>query len=733
MLQPVSGSAPFATPSDVRQRAGNAAARAKDKSEFSPAAKGIPDAFAAASLARKDPQALLGPPPVVPVARAAQADANRVTHAAKAGPVQAAQTLADLCTRTHDPAYQRAVLDGSRDTLTDLARRAGPDGDLNQPDLEATVDSLSRAANAGSPDTARALAAAFAQGLPDENLGDDDDELGEVLRHSVSAGNGALFGAQLADELRKAGKGNAADEAAKFTREGVDDARENFEETKTRYDELDGQLQGLTSDLGAAGSSPQDIGKVIAGFKQDHQSDFDAYNAAAGKLAQTLRGASAALDNPNVSGKPYTLAGRFGAIATEGEKLRNAATAALKDLPAVGATPAGNALLGDALEAQGRGERTFLDHVPALAAALPEDERNAYLDGVTAVTLQAAGTRAADFRQAGAPDSAENLWAGVEKNAGLFRADANALARVVTNLKNFNSVPDGAAFKTQYTHLANSVSGLPPRFALAVQSVGVALGTVSFFSQAQGFSQQDLNHQLQTVLTGVGTGVQAANVAGTAAGILTRASGFSQLASKAIPGLTSVVAGLSAISDFSKGDVVGGVTDSALAVGAGLLLAPPPFDVAGGILVAGASIFKLARGFFGGEGDGVQETDTKNALVRLGVSEDKAQHLKDLEDGRHYVGQFIGEQARRNDISPAAYLQWLISLPNNALDRVVHVARDVQTDDHGKLQDMTDRDRDTGGYDVNSGTGYPTSRAFLTPDSLSSAFVYLREHGLSPH
>lgn len=663
-----------------------------DEASFKPVATQVRAAFDSRTTTRPAGAANLVPSdaPVSAAEQQASTDAEAVRTELEKSPQAAAEKLANLLEANRDPGYQASLIADADDVITDLARRAtAEEGRPGKDDLQSLVDKLCDAGDACQPEQARALSDAFAAGLPDGNLGDDDDELGGVLRRAVSAGHGAQFGVELAQSLKAAGKGQTALEAAKFTYQGIHDARNDFEKARDDVNKLLQDVNGIAQDLAAAGRSPQEIADVITDFKKRHADAFQKFEDTGARLSATLKGAGAALEGEPIDGA----SGDFPPLPW-GLALRGEAEAVLRDLPDLANTQAGKQAIADALVAQGKGEPSFLDEIPKVADDLREgddgDEKaDAFLDAVAGATLDAAGTTAAAYQQAGHPEMADQVLAGISQNSKLLRVDANALAKITSNLKNVSEARGPEAIRAAYAQLQESTKGLPPKTALGLKSAGAAFGVLALVTGAPGLSQADLNQKLQYVLGAAGTTVQVADVAGTAAGLLQKSSAFvdfAGFAGKAVPGLTAAVSALSAIDEFSKGDITSGAADTAITAGALLLLTPPPGDVVGAVLIAGGTLVKLFKGFFEGEGDGSQEADTKAALIRLGVPEAKAEQLKDLEDGRHYVGQFIGAEAKRLGVSPQSYLTWLTTLPDDKLELVMRTARGIDTDDQGKLK-----------------------------------------------
>ncbi len=655
--------------------------------------------------------------PVTPAATPAQTDADAVRAARETSPAAAAHTLAEKLQANPDPAYQRELLSLTSDVVTELAQTAtADDGRPGKDELQSLVDGLCDAAAACQPEQARALADAFAAGLDNELIGDDDDELGGVLRRATAAGHGALFGVELANSLQAAGKGKTAVEAAKFTTQGIEDAREDFEEARDKVAELTADVQGIAQDLAAAGRTPEEIADVIADFKQRHAAEFQAFEDTGARLSSTLTAVAQVANDPLIEGR-----GSDDGLIPWGVQLKLVTASALRDLPDLARTQAGSKAIADALAAQGRGQTTFLDAVPQLADSIRkhdgDEKADAFLDAVSEATLESAGTAAAAYSQAGDTASSDAILAGVARNTKLFRVDANTLAKITSNLRNVSSAKGPEAIKTAYAALQESTSGLSPKLALKLKAAGAAFGVVALVAGAPNLSEADLNQKLQYVLGATGTGIQVADVAGTAAGLVQKSTSFAKFAGfagRAVPALTAAVSALSAFEEFSNGEVVEGAADAAIAAGAALLLTPPPGDIAGAILIAGGTLVKLFKGFFSGEGDGGQEADTKAALIRLGVPEAKAEQLKDLENGRHYIGQFIGAESRRLGVSPQAYLDWLVQLPDDDLERLMSTAREISTHD-GKLKDASE-------------LGDPVQ----PPASVEAADAYLVSLGLYP-
>jgi hypothetical protein len=624
--------------------------------------------------------------PPTPAEQKASADAATVHAELKKSPQAAALKLAAFVEANRDPGYQATLIASTSDVTAEVALKAQA-GRLSKGNLQAAVNSLSDAARACQPAEARALTDAFATGVQGGALGEGDNQLGGALRASVSAGHGALFGVELSKSLQAGGKNQTALEAAKFTTLGLQDARQSFEKARDTVNQLTSEVQGIAQDLAAAGRSQSEIAGVIADFKRRHADAFTAFEASGARLTSSLDGAA-----EEVKGAPIPGASPGFPPLSWGNALKTEAEAALKDLPDLAHTQAGTHALAGALAAQGQGQPNFLDAIPQVADDIRHDEgdakANAFLDSVGAATLDSAGTAAAGYQQAGKAQMADAVLAGIAKNTKILRVDANTLAKITANLKTVKDAKGPEAIKAAYSALQDSTQGLPPKTALGLKGAGAALGVVSLIAGAPGLSKADLNQKLQYVLGATGTGIQVADVAGTAAGLVQKSAAFADfagLAGKAVPGLTSAVSALSAIDEFSKGDVTSGAADTAVAVGAALLLTPPPGDIAGGVLIAAGTLVKLTKGFFSGEGDGAAEADTKAALIRLGVPEAKAEQLKDLEHGRHYIGQFIGLESKRLGVSPKVYLDWLTHLPDAELGRVMQTARGIDAPG-GKLK-----------------------------------------------
>ncbi|MBX7102101.1 MAG: hypothetical protein K1X89_30580 [Myxococcaceae bacterium] len=638
-------------------------------------------------------------------------DALAITSAAD--PAQGAKRLAEVLEKHPEAEYRKALLaDPSvQDALARWGKAAAaPKGDGRPAPaaLQALVASLTAAAQSVGPDGAKVLADAFARDLPDGSLGDDapksldeltrknvDDSLTEVLRRSAKAGQGTLFGISLSDALRDAGKTKAADAARKATVDGLHDVRTDFESARKEAAKLSGQLQSLVKDLAASGATKEELKQVVARFRKDHAAEFERYAQTAGRLARSLDGAAQVLrDHPDEKLDAGPLEPGF---FSPTHQLVLEAQAALRDLPDVLATPEGGRVASQALVAQSEGRPSLLDLVPRVAEGIhDEKDRERYLDAVSTGLVQTAASVAAQARQGGKPELATSVLDGLTRNARTFRVDANTLAKIVTNLKD-PGYTQLTTFKGTYAKLAALTEGLPKQFALAVRGAGAALGTVGILASAGDISEASLNQQLQFALTVTGTSIQAADVAGQALGILAKGSSFAEFAGKAVPGLSIAVAGLSAFDEFSHGDFAGGAADTAIAAGTALLFAPPPADLAGGVLIVAGTLFKVVRGFFTSddEHDGGAEKDTRKALELLGVPADKAKRIKDLENGRHYIGQFLSAEAKRHGLTPRECLDWLVSLDDGQLQKVMSAARHLHHDKQGRFEDGGDQGKVT--------------------------------------
>lgn len=684
-----------------------------------------------------------GSPGAQPPAVAAQAEAQRIAQEAAGDPVRATESLQKAVTGNADPAFRDALLTQAEPAVTDLARQAHAPGALDEEARAAVVKNLESTAAVTSPAQTDVLARAFARGIPESDPTitteyavappAELEDLGAALDKSFENAGPTAFSASLANELRASGKPNAGDFVSGRVLDGHKAVRNAFEDKRKAFDEVNGKLQATLADLGPA-ATPEERDRAVTAFRENNQAVFDDFERASADLARQLPALAELAQNP----------------ATPPHE-RDFALETLKDVPSLAQTQSGKAAIADALAAQSRNEPTFLDAVPE--AAKRTENPDAYLDTVTDALVTSATARAIDAKQAGTPTQDEAALQGLQKNAAIFRVDANLLSKTVKTLADtkFNGeggLQDYAARLGANLNQLNTSGTGGAALSKAFFAAGGALGIFASGAGLATLDKQTPLQQLNTYATAAGTTFQVAKTGLVDSGLLNRelSLGVTKYASaakslltnaKVVPGLTALASSISSVDNFQQGKPVPGTADAAIAVGAGLLLVPGAGTLVGGTLIAAGTATKLAYGFFGPEGDEKSEADTSKTLEILGVPPEKAKILSELDNGRHFVGQFVAGVATKHGITPREYLNHLGTLPNEDLERIVDFAKDVPLDENGRLADANEHDFELqrGGSRINSSNGSVTAPESAIPGrrvSLNSAYLWLKGQGLVP-
>lgn len=312
------------------------------------------------------PETTDGAPAPEPVPTDPAAAAAEIAAAAESGPVQGAQALSHVLRSNPDPAFQDEVIAASEEAISDISHAlTDSSSDLSESVVERTLGAFVDASEAVSEGSAERIARAFAEGVdPYAPL----NGIGEMLADRVRDGRGAVFANELVEQLTEINP--IAVRAVAFpVADAIRGLESAFTDAAGAAEELLGELNALNADLAAAGATQEELAAQTEAFRASHAEAFAAYETAAANLVTVIPGIAATVDGGG------------------------AHTDILERLPQLGQTQAGNQLLADALEQQSHGVQTWLEQVGTFAERLPDDERDAWLEGFEVVTVQAAGTR----------------------------------------------------------------------------------------------------------------------------------------------------------------------------------------------------------------------------------------------------------------------------------------------------------------------------------------------------
>lgn len=391
---------------------------------------------------------------------------------------------------------QRSQRMGAAGSL--LARLASALRDAPAAEQGAALASLSRTFELLGKNAAAVLSAALAGGL---GLVDGNERLRTALAQQLGRAlregpNGASFSVQLAFALRDAGARSLAGQVFHATASALHDARVHCQEVARAIRTAGERIQKLR---GSAQGEPQ--GEVAAALEQaqrQREQEVARMEAAAMSLASMLQGAGLA-----ILLRPYPPRAR----PVPEMELDGQALLALGAIDLVGPTAAGQSALAEAAVAQARGERSFLDVLPRVAADLSSPEYEAFL-GQNGIAPMVFRNRGRDFlgrvaealgraavgavlalHRAGQTDEAGILLRSlVGRNCQLFGLRdsggdvvGGALGYVLEAVTTRRFIPPlewletAASFHAAFRGLQVAGSPQAPVVPRAVQSLGVAL------------------------------------------------------------------------------------------------------------------------------------------------------------------------------------------------------------------------------------------------------------------
>lgn len=727
------------------EREANTADLAVCKPQKYALANEVKDAYDAGSLGAKQQEKLFGAQGPVSGADAASRDAAQIA-AAQGKPAEVARLLHDNL-KGANADYAKALVENRQvqDSIKSAATQLTGDDRPGEKDVQRAVGDLTSATEIVGSQNARQITDAFAAGMKDDVVGvGHDDQFGGAMTQAVKDGKGALFGAELSNSLAKQNKTEAADDVAKGMREGLEDVREDFQKKTEAVQKLEGELGSYVRGFGPS-LTPAQQEKAVDAFREKHQSEYDAFQAAGGKLASTLNGVEAIGRNPvPPAPKPQVVyAGRAGAIpvtppASERTQLAEEAKKVGGTLPELGQTTAGMKAIGDAVEKQSKGEPSFLDHVKDYATKAKDVK--GFTDNVASLVVRGTALKSIELARNGQAEAARDVVRGLERNSGLFRASPEQLKKVTEALQAFKPGMSDADLKTAAKNLDRKVAGLAGAtgmdpagtVAKSFKALGVVLSAVSVTDGWKKFDDASLKDKIGTVASTMELGADGSSMVLEAFG---RSSQLAKFAGAAGGGVNAILGGVDAYNSFKDGKVPEGIASSATAVGgliaagAALELIPGAGTVVGtGLIVAGTAANAIIGIFRGNQEEERQEENLKTFLQGAGLSKDTADVFSNIEDGQN-VGPFITQMARQWCADPKDYLRFLNQQPKEQLETFFNASRFAkQTDEDKQIYAATDpTDRST--Y-VTHGPNGTTPVVGAMPASLRAMAVWMDEHGL---
>jgi hypothetical protein len=623
-----------------------------------------------------------------------------VTDAAKLAaiknPADRAQAFEKLIGENKDPGYRAQLIGQSKAALEDIAAQVvNKKSGASTSDRQRALESLSRATEQLDATSQQALAGTFAGTMKNQNVGDDSNEFGTLMKNAVKDGSGASFGVRLASALQSSDKTTAANDLSKFVGQGIGDLRKQFDDDSKNVEQLH---QQLGEELGSWKLEGRDQTTALKQFDAEHHlNDAQAKLEKDGALlASTLNGSALAESDPALkSGAAATqpvFGGRAGSVGVpkygNESDLRAASSDALTEIPALANTKAGSEAIAKALMAQGAGQQAFVQQAQTDAQSAPNPAK-ALTNLRTAVT-QSMGTKLLESAKAGTFDeTSSDLLKGLQKNAKLFGVNAKELQGLTDTLKQFKPGMATDALESVSKDAARKIASLnaPGPIGQAFKGLTVIYGAVGAIDGWKNFNTEDVQQKLATLsqtlnvgqtgaqlVTGTLTRFAASSADASGAGTAATAAaeetglGAAKLLGAGIGALGTVVSGWQAVDAFEQGKTAQGVGDSISALGgavatAGLFLdgtvagveVGVVLNVVGGVLAAAGGLVSL----FGGSDDPFsgQEKDLGDILQKLGVNKDVADQLKDFNSDGQSFGAWVSAVAGKLDVSTGDFVR----------------------------------------------------------------------------
>jgi hypothetical protein len=684
------------------------------------------------------------PESAAPPSRGAEA-ANRVNEAyANAPEDERARAAAEALQREaealkDDPEALAELYEGSKETVEkvaeDLGRRVSENDDGQ---TEETLRALASAADHLGAEATQGIGEALAKALPNQdNLNELDDEL-----HSLAEdGLGLNLSTALVSELGKLGKSEAANELTDVLTEGISTARGEFQDAQNKVDELNEELAYMVQSYGGLLSEDQ-LQAAVEDFKTRHADEYAALEREASEFTQVLDSVA-------------QLSGGSGAVAGLSEDnrakvLEEANKALVNVFPRLGDTEAGALALSQALEAQGRGEPTFLDQVTELTKNLTDEQ----LKDLASDETEAAGfADVVSFQQGVAetmfkaatlnislhPERAQATLDGLKQNAALFGVDAAKLQTLADDVTALASATDAAEIerlKTKISDQSKELEFLSPstRAGQAFGAFTTVLGVIGAAGSLENWDELNLQDKISAIGGALDTGIGAYQ---TILGVAGRASSISSLAGRAsgvLGGLGVVLDGMSAVDAFRNGDYVSGAGYSATAVGGAILTAaafsnavPVAGQIAAGVLIAVG--FGLQQWAHVRESN-KHEGPAQDFLEGAGLSSKLAEELSNHTGNGFPAGPAIVEVAKLLNLSPEQLIAHLETKSEGELQSFIEGAvHQVEMEGEGDERGFPPTGDDVEEIRDWEGNGrWPLPK----PDSIEGLAVWMERQGFLP-
>lgn len=593
-----------------------------------------------------------------------------VADAERKSPRTLALEVEKALSKARTPAQVQRVIEESSPALQVIARQAMEGGDPEHADsaVVAALTTLSRAVEALGPESAVALAEAFASGFPKES----SKKFHQAMHDAVHACAGATFAVEVGAALLRQGNTKAARDSFEGVSDALRSQRTLFKKEADRALTLNRELGRLVSGFGSALSEAK-VDAGIRAFKARHKDEFKALEEAGTKLATMLGGSAAALHHE------VDLEGD-----RKGREVVDESVAILMELDRIGLTEGGTHELAKALKAQSRDEPNFVDRV--LAAGKKVKKTQGKLKQVSQVLVQAAGLTALELARQGRLKEADLILGTLVSNAALFGASESRMEAVSDSLRDALRGKRGAMedLEKSVSGAKGGTPGAPVHgpVADALMGLGLALCAADVINGWTNFEDDSLSKQLRTVGRTASLGNQSGKFALEMMGrsSASGAVGTGMLAaSRLSAGFGALANAVAAGASFRQGDIEGGVFSSLPAIG-GVMMLVPGGQGFGAILSIGGSATHFVVNQVQSKMEELRDQEDAHAfLTAAGVKDDVAKRLHNMDSKYRNIGEALGGLGKALGVEPAGLLAHWNSLPDDKM---------------GELGDLVDKSLD---------------------------------------
>jgi hypothetical protein len=398
---------------------------------------------------------------------------------------------------------------------------------------------------------ATAIAENFAKGLPARGYytidgGSMSTPVSQATREGILAGEGGLFGAELAKALASQGKPEAAAQLREVTRAGLEAVRGDFNAASTDVDRANQELQRIIAEVGPALTDEQKQALIDA-HRQKNQHVYDAYETAAKKLAPTMDAYATMAEDP--AAEPWE---------------RELAAQAIKEcLPKLGDTEAGSEFIARAIEKQGKGGESAISK----ALAIGKDDQ----DFLTKMSMTISkGMAYVAVRGARADFDTSKLYAGFAKTGAAFGLDhdkMDQLAGLYARIGPSTPAEELKGINREIGKLTGDIDGFGSGVrGQALKGIGLALNVGAAVSGVAGSGDKTVAEQIKAAGDLLAAGSDAGNfvlekfLKASKSPLLSGINGIGT-------GITAVVDGIQAIQAYKEGRGFGALSSGSLALG----------------------------------------------------------------------------------------------------------------------------------------------------------------------